>query len=504
MTTEYVSALPNGWVCTTIGEIAERINSGFPSGKHNKEGRGVPQLRPMNINIKGEIQLTDLKYVESGDYDPLLKDDVLFNNTNSPKLLGKTASIKRDTNWAYSNHMTRIRLNRAFPNANWVSHYLHTLFIDGYFRMNCVHHVNQASVGQAFLAEKVHIPLPPLPEQYRIVAKIDELFTKLDAGVEALEEIKAQLKRYRQAILEHAVKGNLTEEWREAHKGELEPASVLLEQIKAERKRNGEDEYTEPPPADTSHLPAAPERWVWTKLANIVSGTQIGLVKSSAQQNNEGKGIAYVKMNNVTTDGRVVLDDLVYVPASAEEVSRYGLRKGDILFNTRNSVELVGKTGVVRTEVGNMIYNNNLMRIRTPRQVSPDFLGIQMYSPSFRERMEKVKRSTTNVAALYAKDVLPLGVLLAPINEQLKIVEEIESRVSIADEIEKVVERGLKLSERLRRSILKRAFEGKLVPQDLNDEPADKLLERIREDGEKQKANEKAGKRKNNRQLRMV
>ena len=94
--------LPLGWARTTIGEIADQINPGFPSGQHNVEHRGVPHLRPMNISAKGEIVLSDLKYVEVTEYDPLLKGDVLFNNTNSPMLLGKTSYIRQDTNWAYS------------------------------------------------------------------------------------------------------------------------------------------------------------------------------------------------------------------------------------------------------------------------------------------------------------------------------------------------------------------------------------------------------------------
>ena len=155
--------LPGGWVWTRLGEIAEKINPGFPSGKHNQESRGIPHLRPMNINAKGEIDFSVVKYVQPASYDPLIKGDVLFNNTNSSELLGKTAYIKDDTNWAYSNHMTRIRLNLSFLNYAWISYYLYTLFLKGFFRMSCTHHVNQASINSTFLSQKVPIPLPPFP-----------------------------------------------------------------------------------------------------------------------------------------------------------------------------------------------------------------------------------------------------------------------------------------------------------------------------------------------------
>src|SRR3990172_8091874 len=164
--------LPRGWVRTTIGEIAKQINSGFPSGQHNKENRGVPHLRPMNVSSKGEIDLSDVKYVEATDYDPLLEGDVLFNNTNSPVLLGKTPYIRRNTNWAYSNHMTRIRLIDKDISSAWVAHGLHYLFLTGYFQLHCRHHVNQASINTGFLGE-VRIPFPPSPEQLRIVADVE-------------------------------------------------------------------------------------------------------------------------------------------------------------------------------------------------------------------------------------------------------------------------------------------------------------------------------------------
>lgn len=154
----------------------------------------------------------------------------------------------------------------------------------------------QLRVPSRFI-ENTIIPLPPLSEQHRIVAKIEELFTRLDAGVEALKKIKAQLKRYRQAVLKYAFKGNLTKEWREANKGKIEPASILLERIKDQRTvganprgrpnprgRHVEGRHTGLPlrvrhdsgqtgqthgSAPTEELPELPEGWVWTRLGEI-------------------------------------------------------------------------------------------------------------------------------------------------------------------------------------------------------------------------------------------
>lgn len=141
----------------------------------------------------------------------------------------------------------------------------------------------------------------------------------------------------------------------------------------------------------------------------------IGLDRGRAQQSADpATGVPYIKMNNVTMDGRVHCDELVFVPASREEATRFSVQDGDILFNTRNSKELVGKVGLVRNPPAGAIYNNNLMRIRVPAGVSQAFLALQMCSHEFRQRMELVKKATTSVAAVYSKDLLPLAIALHP------------------------------------------------------------------------------------------
>jgi len=480
-----IEKVPKGWAWTSVGEIAYSINPGFPSGRHNKENRGIPHLRPMNINAKGEIDLTDLKYVEPEDYDALIKGDVLFNNTNSPKLLGKTAYIKLDTNWAYSNHMTRIRISDFLLNPAWVSSCLHTLFLSGYFSMHCVHHVNQASVSSSFLSEKVFIPLPPLPEQHRIVAKIEELFTRLDAGVEALKKIKAQLKRYRQAVLKHAFEGKLTAEWRQAHQHELESASVLLERICEERRKTTKGKYKELPPLDTSGLPELPEGWAWTRVGDISEAIQYGYTASSTSEPAGPRMLRITDIQNSSVDWDIV----PYCRIAAEEKSKYLLKDGDLVFARTGAT--VGKSFLIRDTIPESVFASYLIRIALFRHINKayvySFFQSHDYWMQIYERQLGIGQPNVNSQTLSR-----ISVPLPPILEQHRIVEEIERRFSIADEIEKIVDHNLKQAERLRRSILKRAFEGKLVPQDPNDEPAEKLLERIREQRVKQIAEKRA------------
>jgi len=163
-----------------------------------------------------------------------------------------------------------------------------------------------------------------------------------------------------------------------------------------------------------------PDGWEIMTVGEIAENTMIGLDRGRSQQSVEqiSDGYAYIKMNNVSMDGSVDLENIVFVPANGSEVVKYSLAHGDILFNTRNSLELVGKTGIVKSPNPNTLYNNNLMRIKVKSFILPEFLCYQMCSYDFRKKLELVKKSTTNVAAIYAKDLLPLPVVLPPLIEQ--------------------------------------------------------------------------------------
>ncbi len=227
-----------------------------------------------------------------------------------------------------------------------------------------------------------------------------------------------------------------------------------------------------------------PESWVETTIAEIIKDSQIGIVRSRALQNQDGIGTAYLKMNNVTWNGRVTNDNLAYVDVTDEELERYKIEEGDILFNTRNSSELVGKTAIANRSVEGFVYNNNLMRIRVNEGIEAKYIAYQMISPKFRRDMEKVKRATTNIAAVYAKDLLPLPLALAPLEQQKRIVAKIEELFSHIDAGIAALNKAKKLLKKYRQSVLKAAVTGDLTKQWREEnkgklEPASQLLERI-------------------------
>lgn len=323
--------------------------------------------------------------------------------------------------------------------------------------------------------EKAFIPLPPLPEQHRIVSKIEELFTKLDAGVEALKKVKAQLKRYRQAVLKYAFEGKLTQEWREANKDKLEPASVHLERIREEREKNAKGKLREINPLDTFDLPKLPKEWAWCRFGDVIGNISL-IGKKLKQSEYQEKGmLPVIDQGQSFIGGYTDKDEL-----------KIKVEQPLIIFGDHTKVFKYVNVDFVAGADG--------IKVLKPEE---------FYNPKlfyyFAQAISLPEKGYARHFQWLEKSLIPLP----PIYEQLKIKDEIESRLSTSDEMEKVVEQTLKQSERLRQSILKTAFEGKLVTQDPTDEPAEKLLERIKAEKAKKEAETK-GKRKKSKQMELI
>ena len=486
-----LTSLPRTWTQSSIGGIVSDIQPGFACGAHNRDGVGVPHLRPMNVDRNGRLELSVLKYVSSDYALRIHCGDVLFNNTNSPELVGKTTSIAVDLDLAFSNHMTRLRPSEGVD-PKFLAHQLHFLWMSGYFRYLCVKHVNQASVSSEMLAEKVPTVLPPTREQIRIREEIEKQFTRLEAGVGALKRVQANLKRYRAAVLKAAVEGRLVPTEAELARREgrsYEPASELLvaQPLLAVPKKAQagvpvppKPKHKEPVAPDTTDLPKLPEGWAWTQLNELLIYIRNGISRKPDAE----EGIPILRINAVRPR-RVDMNEVRFLGGNLDDYADYVLQDGDLLFTRYNgNPALTGVCGMVRTVTRPTVHPDKLIRVRiVPETCLPAFAEVVLSAGASRDFIAGRVRTTAGQAGISGQDIRSTPVPLAPLKEQTRIVAEVERRLSVIDELEMQVETNLKRAERLRQAILKRAFEGKLVPQDPNDEPASMLLERIRNAG---------------------
>ena len=349
---------------------------------------------------------------------------------------------------------------------------------------------------------RTKIPLAPLPEQHRIVAKIESLFATLDEGVAALKRAEANLERYRASTLKAAVEGRLTEQWRRENPPE-ETGEELLRSILAERRkrweaeqlakfeakgkkppRNWKAKYKEPVTPDTSELPKLPEGWCWATV-DQVSAVTGGLTKNPARSRLPIR-YPYLRVANVYAD-EIRLDDVKTIGVSASELDRVLLRSGDLLVVEGNgSANQIGRVAQWQGDLVPCCHQNHLIKVRCVGSACRSrWLLLWLLSPLGRRTVLAAASSTSGLYTLSLSKIRALPVPLAPMQEQARVVALADSLSDAARAVQEQIEAetGVNAS-RLRQSILKQAFEGRLVPQDPDDEPAAVLVERIRAERE--------------------
>jgi type I restriction enzyme S subunit len=342
----------------------------------------------------------------------------------------------------------------------------------------------------------IQLPIPPRLEQDRIVNRIDDLISDLDSGVAALERARANLKKYRAAVLRAAVTGELTAEWRAAHPN-VEPAQKLLERILAERRRkweadqrtkyedtgktppkNWQEKYEEVSPQDVLGLSELPSRWCWATVNMLLKEPLRN--GHSARASRTGEGIRTLILTAVTY-GDFYEKNTKLTIARAEDVEDLWLQPDDFLIERSNTPELVGIARRYKGVAGYAIFPDLLVRIRILPQVFPGFFEVVLLSDAARSYFRsRAKGLAGSMPKIDQPTILRLPVPLPPFEEQKQIAADVEQRLSIIEATENYLAASLKRAARLRQSILKEAFAGRLVPQDPADEPASVLLERLR------------------------
>jgi type I restriction enzyme, S subunit len=414
--------LPASWVEGSLADLAVEAQSGFPSGRHNAEGIGIPHLRPMNVDRLGNIDLTEVKYVEAARDLRIVAGDVLFNNTNSPPLIGKTAYFDRAGEWAFSNHMTRLRPAVGLE-PKFLAIQLHFLWSRGLFQELCSHHVNQASVSTRKLLEAVRVVVPPTEEQRRIVAAIEEQFSRLDAAHASINRARRNVKRMARAVLWSA----FDTVW---------PRRPLV------------------------------------KLTDPARPICYGILKPKTSGD---LTVPYVEVRSIR-GGQV---DLTSLRRTTEELHnefrRSELHSGDVVLAIRGSFD---RAAVVPAELEGANVSRDVARIAPTEVLNSRFLAYYLGGPHAYSYFARVARGVA-VRGVNIGDLRTMPVPVPPPEEQQRVVAEVDQQLSILEAIDDEIERASRRAAALRRALLEQAFSGELVPQDPSDEPAFVLLERI-------------------------
>jgi type I restriction enzyme, S subunit len=470
--------LPNSWVWAKTKEIGLIINGdrgkNYPSRQHYIL-EGIPFLSAGNLS-DGKINLTTLNFISEEKFNllnsgKLKRGDIIYCLRGT---LGKCASFDLDKKAAIASSLVILRPNDLINNKYLLYNFQGPLgkrlikyFDNGTAQPNLS--------GESFA--NYDIPLPPLPEQHRIVTKIEELFSSLDKGIESLKTAQQQLKVYRQAVLKWAFEGKLTEEWRKNNKDapdvvqlRKEIRSALEEKANiAGSKIKSIISLTE---TELAELPRLPDEWCWVKLGEITYSVKDGPHYSPPYQTT---GIPFITGGNIRPEG-VDFENVKYISKELNDElnKRCKPEVGDILYTKG------GTTGIARVNSYDFEFNVwvHVAVLKIVKDIEPFYLQHALNSNHCYKQSQKYTHGVGN-QDLGLTRMVNITLPICSLDEQKQVVAEIESRLSVCDKIEESIEQSLKQAESLRQSILKKAFEGKLIPQDPSDPPASELLARI-------------------------
>ena len=314
------------------------------------------------------------------------------------------------------------------------------------------------------------IPLPPLPEQRRIVAEIEKQFTRLEAGVAALRRVQANLKRYRAAVLKAACEGQLVptdaELQKSAGKGQkgFESGEQLLKRILAERRQHwtGRGQYKEPAAPDTANLPPLPEGWMWVSVEQLVTEPLCNGISIKGSDN--PPGVRALRLNAMSHSG-FDYAEARYLPLADADVDDLWIQEGDFFMSRGNgSLHLVGRGTSAQKPPQPTIFPDTMIRLRWNKSIrKAGWVRALWPSRVVRSQIEQKIKTTAGIYKIAQPQVEQITIPLPPLAEQTRIVAEVERRLSVVEELESVVSANLQRATRLRQSILQKAFTGELV-----------------------------------------
>ena len=481
-----MAKMPQGWTVAPVRDIAVITPKHPANTDPNLSVSFVPMQAVSEAGwrflLDQERRFSDVRkgYTHFADGDVLLaKIKPCFEN-------GK-AAIARGLRNCIGCGTTELHVLRPLGGIKpeYLYHYLH----QESFRHDAVPHMT-GSAGQLRVPvsyiEDVLVPLPPIPEQHRIVAKLEELLGKVDACQKRLERIPFFLKRFRKSVLATGCSGKLTGVWRSSHQ-EIAPMKQRLPMLEEDRRKqaytNSRGEQKQAPMIDLGNrtkgideLFDLPETWEWVSLGQITWNIADG-PHFSPKYVDASSGVPFISARNISYE-KIDFSDAKHVSKAdhREFIKRARPVRGDVLLTKGGTT---GVATVVGTDSEFSIWVH-IALLKIVRQfVLPEYLRDALTTPSAFAQSQAQTHGVGN-QDLGLTRMVHIALPLPPIEEQEEIVRQVQSLYEVADQIESSYKAAKASVDQLRQSILAKAFLGELVPQDPNDEPAEVLLGRIR------------------------
>jgi len=425
--------LPSGWVWETLGDVCYPPQYGWTTSA--APGGGIHLLRTTDIS-SGKINWNTVPFCTEEPPDNekfLLHDgDIVISRAGS---VGFSYLITKPQPSIFASYLIRFRPK---INPRYVAYFLDS---PAYWQA-----ISENSIGiaipnvNASKLKQIPIPVPPPSEQERIETKIEELFSQLDAGMAALKRVQAGLKRYKASVLKAAVEGKLVPQ-----DPSDEPAEEVLRRLGKE-------------PFEGEDLSSLPKGWCWATIGDvgkIKGGKRLPAGHTYSTERTKHPYIRVVDFNELS----IHTSDLKYLnPETQQIIKNYIINKEDVFISIAGSI---GKVGVIPDNLDGANLTENAARITDLHIIQNKYLAFFFASPLGREQISDSTIST-NQPKLALFRIEKIHLPLPPLNEQKRIMEDVELRFSLVNKIESVVTTTLARATSLRQAILKQAFEGKL------------------------------------------
>jgi type I restriction enzyme, S subunit len=408
-----VNDLKRGWQLVKFGTVIAESQPGFASGQ--RDPNGVIQLRMNNVDTRGHLLWNEFIRVPADQATiekyRLKPDDIVFNNTNSAELVGKSALFNNHKETVvYSNHFTRLRVKPQIADANFVTHWLISQWQAKTFEKICNRWIGQSAVktDRLFVLE---IPLPPLDEQRRIAGHLNEQLAAVESARKAAEE--------------------------QLHVAWQLPSAYLMGVFESEQAKN----------------------WNSDKLGNV--SEIVGGVQKTPDRVPTNFHKPYLTVRNVQ-QGYLDLSQVERFEVTPSEFERCRLRSGDILIVEGNgSIDQIGRNALFELGGDDWIHQNHIIRVRLPKdKFNPKFVSSFLNSPLGRLQMVDKAKTTSGLYTLSSGKVASLEIPSPTLDMQQKLVQDLDAKLVNVYNIQASLESQLAEINRLPASLLRDAFMG--------------------------------------------